>query len=81
MKNLKLLFNFIIAAGAILLLGTAGLSDNSYVEFEVITERAVVAFGLILLGVWGKYVINQYVAKMKKRYRSNLNAAIRMMKA
>lgn len=81
MKNLKMLFNIIIAAGAVILFGTAGLSDNSFVEFEVIVVRAAFAFGLIVFGMWGKYVIKQYAEKMKRRYRTNLNAAIRMMKA
>jgi len=81
MKNLKLLFNIIIAAGAVMLFGTAGLSDNSFVEFEVIAGRAAMAFGLLLFGVWGKFAIKQYAEKMKRRYRTNLNAAIRMLKA
>lgn len=81
MKNLKSLFNIIIATGVLLLFGTAGLSDNSFVEFEIIAQRAIASFGLIAFGVWGKLAIKQYSEKMKKRYRSRVNMAIRMMKA
>ncbi len=81
MKNIKLFFNTIIIAGAVILFGTAGVSDNSMVEFAEVLKRVIFALALISSGVWGRCAITEANDRLKKRYKQNLNAAIKIIKA
>ena len=54
MKTLKKLFNIVIAAGIILLIGTAGFSDNSAAQLSDIAGKIIISFNLIIIGALGR---------------------------
>ena len=81
MKNIIRFFNTVIIAGVVILLGTAGICDNTYVELAVVIKRVAISGALILSGAWGRHTVIQTNTKMKKRYKDNLNAAVKMIRA
>lgn len=81
MKNIIRFFNTIIIAGIVLIMGTAGVCDNSHIEFVLVLKRVAVSVAMIIAGVWGRHSVVQANERMKKRYKDNLSAAIKMMRA
>lgn len=57
MKILRRLFNFIIAFGVFMIIGSAGLSDLETTTFSQSILQIIIAFGFIAFGVFGKRVL------------------------
>ena len=57
MKILRRLFNFIIAFGVFMIIGSAGLSDLETSTFGQSILQIIIAFGFIGFGALGKRVL------------------------
>ena len=57
MKILRRLFNFIIAFGVFMIIGSAGLSDLETTTFSQSILQSIIAFGFIGFGALGKRVL------------------------
>ena len=67
MKILRRLFNFIIAFGVFMIIGSAGLSDLEATTFGQSIVQIIIAFGFIGFGVFGKRVlVYMRISKLNK---------------
>ena len=81
MKNLKIICNTLITAGAFLLIGTAGYSDNNFIEIADLLKRVITCFNLIFAGAVGKFAVRyaeKYVKKINLRYKRNVETIMKI---
>ncbi|MBQ3115197.1 MAG: hypothetical protein IJC06_03635 [Clostridia bacterium] len=81
MKNLKIICNTLITAGGFLLIGTAGYSDNNFIEIADLVKRVIICFNLIFAGTAGKFAVRyaeKYVKRINMRYKRNVEAIMKM---
>ena len=76
MKLFKDLFNFITAAGIFLLIGTAGLSDNSCIQLGDIVPNIFTAFNIIMIGIIGGKVIRLPKKEIRKKKARQIRTEI-----
>ena len=63
---MKKIFKAIIILGVVLILGTAGLSDNGTAATAVIAKQAFLSIGIISLGVLGLKAY-EYVIQIRRK--------------
>lgn len=59
MKVIKRIAGFVAIAGFVLMLGTAGESDNGVIGFNEVVTRCLIGLGMMVIGMMAAYFIEE----------------------